>query len=73
MIKRLTRIGNSRAVIIDRAILELLGIPEDAEFVELKTDGESLTIRRADEDAAVMEAHERVMKRHGRTLAKLAK
>jgi antitoxin component of MazEF toxin-antitoxin module len=43
MIKRLVRHGNSRALIIDKPILELLGANGDNEF-EITTDGKSLTI-----------------------------
>lgn len=43
MIKKLVRHGNSRALIIDKPILELLGAAEDAEFT-ITTDGRSLTI-----------------------------
>lgn len=43
MIKKLVRHGNSRALIIDRPILEILGADEDSEFT-ITTDGRSLTI-----------------------------
>lgn len=43
MIKKLVRHGNSRALIIDRALLEVLHIGEKAE-VEVRTDGKSLII-----------------------------
>ena len=32
MLKRLIRHGNSRAIVVDKAILEAAGIPEDALF-----------------------------------------
>lgn len=32
MLKRLTKHGNSRAIVVDKAILEAAGIPEDAVF-----------------------------------------
>ncbi len=54
MIKRLTRHGNSFALIIDRAILELLNITPDAEL-EISTDGQALLIERF--DAARDQAH----------------
>jgi antitoxin component of MazEF toxin-antitoxin module len=44
MKKRLVRHGNSRALVIDKAILELLKIDDDTEL-EVTTDGRSLTIR----------------------------
>lgn len=43
MIKKLVRHGNSRALIIDKPILELIGAAEDSEFT-ITTDGRSLTI-----------------------------
>ncbi len=32
MLKRLVKHGNSRAIVIDKAVLEAAGIPEDAVF-----------------------------------------
>jgi antitoxin component of MazEF toxin-antitoxin module len=43
MIKKLVRHGNSRALVIDKPVLDLLGLGEDAEF-EISTDGTSLLI-----------------------------
>jgi antitoxin component of MazEF toxin-antitoxin module len=44
MRKRLTRQGNSAAVVIDRPILEILGL-EAGGTVEMLTNGNSLLIR----------------------------
>lgn len=44
MIKKLVRHGNSRALIIDKPILELIGATEDSEFTITTADGKSLTI-----------------------------
>jgi len=44
MIKKLVRHGNSRALIIDKPILELIGATEDTEFTITTSDGKSLTI-----------------------------
>jgi len=44
MVKTLTKHGNSYALVIDRAILELLHIDPERP-VELSTDGNTLTIR----------------------------
>lgn len=44
MIKRLTRHGNSLALVIDRAILDLLKVDPDTPL-ELTTDGDVLIIR----------------------------
>lgn len=43
MIKKLSKHGNSLALVIDRSILELLGIDEKTSL-ELSTDGESLVV-----------------------------
>lgn len=43
MIKKLVRHGNSRALIIDKPILEIIGATDDSEFA-ITTDGRSLTI-----------------------------
>jgi antitoxin component of MazEF toxin-antitoxin module len=43
MIKKLTRTGNSVAVVLDKPILEELGLNEDAE-VEVSTNGQLIII-----------------------------
>ena len=43
MKKKLSRYGNSRGLIIDKAILELLGIEDDT-ILHIKTDGKVLII-----------------------------
>lgn len=74
MIKKLTAIGNSLGLIIERPILELLDIDKDTPL-EVKTDGEALIIRPAKESRRqrVRRATERMMDRHDETLRKLAK
>ncbi len=75
MKKRLVRHGNSRALVIDKAILDLLKIDDDTEL-EVTTDGRSLTVtpqheaeaRRARLDAAL----DRVEERYSETLRRLA-
>ena len=49
MNKRLSVIGNSLGLIIDKPILERLNIDRDT-VLELKTDGEALIIRPASVD-----------------------
>lgn len=44
MVKTLSAIGNSFGLIIDRPLLELLGISRDTPL-EIRTDGESLIVR----------------------------
>jgi antitoxin MazE len=74
--KRLQVIGNSAGIIIDKPILDLLGITAETEL-DLKTDGERLIItpvrgevQRASKLAKVQA---RVVRKHERTFRKLAK
>lgn len=74
MIKRLSRHGNSMAVVIDRAILDLLGIDQNTPL-ELTTDGEALIItpvRDPGRGARMAEALVQVNDRYGRALRNLA-
>ena len=75
MVKKLTQHGNSAALLIDKAILELLHIHMDTPL-ELVTDGKSLIIsplHEKDRDKRFRSALELVNKRHARTLKNLAK
>ena len=74
MIKKLSKHGNSLALVIDRSILELLGIDEKTSL-ELSTDGESLVIaplrdkkRRKKFEDALASSNER----YGKALKRLA-
>jgi len=73
MVKKLTKHGNSLALIIDRPILELLKIDEQTPL-ELTTDGKRLIVtaasssRRKKFEVAQDWAHER----YGRAFKKLA-
>ena len=74
MIKTLTRHGNSAALIIDKALLEVLHIDMTTPL-EIVTDGESLIIspaREGERHRLATEALNRVNARHGDTLRKLA-
>jgi antitoxin component of MazEF toxin-antitoxin module len=74
MIKKLTAVGNSLGLIIEKPILELLDIDKDTPL-EVRTDGEALIIRpqRKNRSARVEAAAERMMAAHDETLRKLAK
>lgn len=74
MLKKLTRHGNSFALVIDRPILDLLKIDPETPL-DISTDGERLIVARVDTssrrkkfDAAQAWAH----KRYGKTFQKLA-
>ena len=75
MVKKLSAVGNSLGLIIERPILELLDITKDTPL-EVKTDGKALIIRPLRKaplmDRAVAAA-ERLMDAHEETYQKLAK
>lgn len=73
MQKNLTAIGNSLGIVIEKPILELLGITKDT-LLELRTDGERLIIEPVKSARAkkLSAASQRVMKNHKETFRKLA-
>ena len=74
MIKRLTLHGNSLALIIEKAILEILHIRKDTPL-EIATDGKNLIIspvQDANKEKKVKMALAKVNKRHVKTLRTLA-
>jgi len=75
MTKRLQAIGNSAGIIIDKPILELLGITPETEL-ELSTDGQRLIITpilQKSRKGRVARLQERVLTAHEKTFRKLAK
>jgi antitoxin component of MazEF toxin-antitoxin module len=68
MIKQLQKIGNSRGIIIDRTILDLLDVPEDASF-EVTQEKGGLFLRPLN----AKEAYMKVAQKHRKSLDKLAK
>ncbi|OHD64449.1 MAG: MazE family transcriptional regulator [Spirochaetes bacterium GWF1_41_5] len=68
MIKHLQKIGNSRGLVIDKPILELLNIDEDSSF-EITTEKDGLFLRPIN----TKEAYYKVSKKHRKSLDKLAK
>ncbi|HEX8440887.1 AbrB/MazE/SpoVT family DNA-binding domain-containing protein [Archangium sp.] len=74
MTKTLTAIGDSLGLILDKTLLDKLGIDKDMPL-EVETDGTSLIIRpvRAeDRRSRVRRATEKMMDAHAETLRKLA-
>ena len=74
MTKNLIKHGNSWALIIDRAILELLKIDHDTPL-ELVTDGDVLVIhpqRTAEREKEFQAALDGVNSKYGRVLTRLA-
>lgn len=74
MRKRLSAIGNSLGLVIEKPILELLHIDRDTEL-DMTTDGERLIITPVQRQrrATVLAAAKRVMDAHDKTFRKLAK
>jgi antitoxin component of MazEF toxin-antitoxin module len=74
MRKKLSAIGNSLGIVIEKPILELLDIDRETEL-DMRTDGERLIIEpiRGAKRAKVKAAVRRAMAGHDATLRKLAK
>jgi antitoxin component of MazEF toxin-antitoxin module len=73
MLKKLTTIGNSLGIIIERPILELLAIDKETPL-DMTTDGEVLILRpvRGDHRQRVQAAAHHLMDVHDATLKRLA-
>jgi antitoxin component of MazEF toxin-antitoxin module len=74
MIRKLTRHGNSLALVIDRPILDLLNIDSDTPL-DVSTDGRQLLVAPAKHSARRKKfeaAQELAHKRYGRAFKKLA-
>lgn len=73
MKKKLSAIGNSYGLVIEKPILELLNIDRDTEL-EMTTDGDRLIIEPIRSVKKSLRASaEKVMKKHDATFRKLAK
>lgn len=74
MLKKLTKHGNSLALVIDKAILELLDI-DDKTPLDISTDGTLLLIspvRDEKRKSQFLEAVEKANSKYGRALKRLA-
>lgn len=74
MMKTLTKHGNSRALIIDRTMMELLKI-DDSTTLELRIEGEQLVVtpvRQLTREQRLARSLEKTNAKYGRTLKKLA-
>lgn len=75
MIKRLSKHGNSLALVIDKGVLDLLNIDGDTPL-EVSTDGEVLIlapVRDAERAQKFKDALEATNRRYGRALRNLGK
>lgn len=74
MIKKLTKHGNSMALVIDRSVLDLLNISDDTPL-EVSTDGNVLIVapvRDEERAARFREALDKTNRKYGRALKRLA-
>ena len=75
MTKKLIRHGNSAALVLDKAVLDLLNVHMDTPL-EVTTDGKNIIISPQgvqDAEATILSALEKINQRHGAVLRKLAK
>jgi antitoxin MazE len=75
MTKKLIRHGNSAALVLDKALLELLKVEMNTPL-EVTTDGRNIIISPQSEERAeqtLLEVLERINRKHGTVLAKLGK
>jgi antitoxin component of MazEF toxin-antitoxin module len=72
MRKKLSAIGNSLGIVIEKPILELLKIDRDTEM-EVSTDGRRLILEPVESTEEFDALARRIMKEHAGTLRKLAK
>lgn len=74
MTKNLVAIGNSLGIIIDKPILDLLGVSKDTDL-KVTTDGQRLVIEPVTKDdrrSRVRSLTRKVIKSHEKTFRKLA-
>jgi antitoxin component of MazEF toxin-antitoxin module len=74
MIKKLTKHGNSWALVIDKPVLELLNIQPDTPL-EIRTDGQTLLVspsRDVKRTAKFKAAMEKTNRRYAKALKRLA-
>lgn len=78
MIKKLSKYGNSLAVLIDKPILEILNIDEKTKL-KISTDGENIIIKpmrkgkkSKNDSIDLKKLYEELIKEHGEAFKKLA-
>lgn len=75
MTKKLIRHGNSAALVLDKALLELLNVQMDTPL-QVTTDGKNIIISpqvNQKAEATLLDALQRINRKHGTVLAKLGK
>jgi len=68
MIKNLQKIGNSRGIVLDKPILDLLNLGDDTSF-EITQKSNGLFLR----PLSTTEAYKKISNKHRKSLNKLAK
>ncbi|MFK7912183.1 MAG: MazE family transcriptional regulator [Akkermansiaceae bacterium] len=75
MIKTITKIGNSKGIIFDAALLELANLKEGDQVNVVVHEGGTITLTpeiMVADDATFNEALEKVLESHSETLSKLS-
>ena len=75
MTKKLIQHGNSAALVIDKALMDLLKVQMDTPL-EVTTDGKNIIISpqtRRNAEVDLLDALERINKKHGAVLSRLGK
>jgi len=70
--KALVKVGNSYAVVLDRTLMDLVGISPDVP-VNLQVNGRTLTISSSMAPVAVEQAMDKVFTNHKEALRRLSK
>jgi antitoxin component of MazEF toxin-antitoxin module len=70
--KTLVKVGNSYAVVLDRTLMDLVGISPDVP-VNLQVNGNSLTLSSTDSGVSVDQAIDKVFSTHSEVLRRLSK
>lgn len=74
MLKKLIKHGNSSALIIDKPVIELLGIEQDT-LLDIFTDGRNIIIspvKSKQHSAKIIKSLTKINKKHSKTLKKLS-
>ena len=70
--KTLVKVGNSYAVVLDRTLMDLVGISPDVP-VNLQVNGQSLTLTSAAAPVSIDQAMDKVFATHAEALRRLSK
>jgi antitoxin component of MazEF toxin-antitoxin module len=70
--KTLVKVGNSYAIVLDRALMDLVGISPDVP-VNLQVNGQSLTLTSTASPIPVDQAIDKVFATHAEALRRLSK